>query len=62
MLTFRGSAQLPDFRKLKSPFTLKTPMRYGELRWPDIASLDKDRVVVIIPIASLEQHGHHCRC
>jgi creatinine amidohydrolase len=34
-------------------------MRYGELRWPEIESLDKDRVVVVVPIASLEQHGHH---
>jgi creatinine amidohydrolase len=34
-------------------------MRYGELRWTEIESLDKDRVVVVVPIASLEQHGHH---
>ncbi len=34
-------------------------MRYGDRRWPEIAALDKDRVVVVMPIASLEQHGHH---
>jgi creatinine amidohydrolase len=34
-------------------------MRYGEQRWTDIDALDKDRVVVMVPIASLEQHGHH---
>jgi creatinine amidohydrolase len=34
-------------------------MRYGECRWPEIEQLDKDRVLVVVPIASLEQHGHH---
>jgi creatinine amidohydrolase len=34
-------------------------MRYGEQRWPDMESLDKDRMVVVVPIASMEQHGHH---
>ncbi|MBW3595907.1 MAG: creatininase family protein [Planctomycetes bacterium] len=34
-------------------------MHYGDCRWPDIESLDKDRVAVVVPIASLEQHGHH---
>ncbi len=34
-------------------------MKYGELRWPEIDALDKDRVVVVCPIGSLEQHGHH---
>jgi creatinine amidohydrolase len=34
-------------------------MRYGDHRWPEIEAFDKDRVVVVVPIASLEQHGHH---
>ena len=34
-------------------------MRYGDFRWIDIEAMDKDRVVVICPLASLEQHGHH---
>ncbi|MCH8840098.1 MAG: creatininase family protein, partial [Planctomycetes bacterium] len=34
-------------------------MRYGEKRWIDIDAMDKDRVVVVCPIGSLEQHGHH---
>ncbi|MEX0936489.1 MAG: creatininase family protein [Pirellulales bacterium] len=34
-------------------------MRYGELRWPDIQQMDKQRAVVVCPLASLEQHGHH---
>ncbi len=34
-------------------------MRYGELRWPEVDALDKSKVVVVCPIGSLEQHGHH---
>jgi creatinine amidohydrolase len=34
-------------------------MLYGNLRWIDIELLDKDDKVVICPLASLEQHGHH---
>ena len=34
-------------------------MRYGDKRWIDIDAMDKDRVVVVCPIGSLEQHGHH---
>jgi len=33
-------------------------MKYGELKWPEIEAMDKDKVVVM-PIAALEQHGHH---
>jgi creatinine amidohydrolase len=34
-------------------------MRYANLRWTDIARLDKDRVLVVCPLGSIEQHGHH---
>ena len=34
-------------------------MRYGDCRWVDIDAMDKDGVVVVCPIAALEQHGHH---
>jgi creatinine amidohydrolase len=34
-------------------------MHYGHLRWLDIEKLDKRSKVVVCPIASLEQHGHH---
>ena len=34
-------------------------MLYGNLSWPEIEALDKDNIVVIAPLASLEQHGHH---
>ncbi len=33
-------------------------MKLAELKWPDIASLDKN-TPVIFPVAALEQHGHH---
>lgn len=33
-------------------------MLWGEQKWPEAAKGDRDRVVVV-PIGSLEQHGHH---
>ena len=33
-------------------------MFLSELTWPDVAALSKDTPVVI-PIAAVEQHGHH---
>lgn len=35
-------------------------MKYGELKWTDIDSMDKANKVVIVPLGSLEQHGRHC--
>src|SRR5262245_22171944 len=35
-------------------------MKYGELKWTDIDSMDKADKVVIVPLGSLEQHGRHC--
>ena len=34
-------------------------MKYGELKRTDIEKLDKTNKVVIVPLASLEQHGQH---
>lgn len=34
-------------------------MKLGEMNWPDVADLDRDRIVAVFPIASFEQHGHH---
>ena len=34
-------------------------MLYGDLRWIDIELMEKDDKVVVCPLASLEQHGHH---
>ncbi|MDP7252909.1 MAG: creatininase family protein [Planctomycetota bacterium] len=34
-------------------------MLYGDQRWIDIRDVDKENTIVVCPIASLEQHGHH---
>jgi creatinine amidohydrolase/Fe(II)-dependent formamide hydrolase-like protein len=34
-------------------------MKLGEMNWPDIRDLDKERLVAVYPIASFEQHGLH---
>lgn len=34
-------------------------MRYAQLRWTEVARLDKQGVVVVCPLGSIEQHGHH---
>lgn len=33
-------------------------MELGKLTWPTVATLDRD-IPVMIPVAALEQHGHH---
>lgn len=33
--------------------------RYEDLGWPDIAALDKERTIVMIPVGATEQHGRH---
>jgi len=36
------------------------PLRlWQDLTWPDIAALDKERTVAILPVAAIEQHGPH---
>lgn len=35
-------------------------MKYAELKWTDIARMDKANKVVLVPLGSLEQHGRHC--
>jgi len=34
-------------------------MRFEELTSPEIAALDRDRTVLILPLGSVEQHGKH---
>ena len=34
-------------------------MRWEELTSPDVAALDRERTVVMLPLGSVEQHGHH---
>ena len=33
-------------------------MKLSEMTWPDVAALSKE-IVVVFPIASLEQHSRH---
>lgn len=34
-------------------------MRFEELTSPEVAALDRDGTVLILPLGSVEQHGHH---
>jgi creatinine amidohydrolase len=34
-------------------------MHYAELRWPQVRALDRAAVVAVVPLGSIEQHGHH---
>ncbi len=34
-------------------------MKLGELTWPEVKGLDKEKLVPVYPIASFEQHGPH---
>ena len=34
-------------------------MRFEELTSPEVAALDRDKTVVILPLGSVEQHGNH---
>ena len=34
-------------------------MRYEELTSPEVAALDRDQTVLILPLGSVEQHGNH---
>jgi len=34
-------------------------MRFEELTSPEVAALDRDRTVLLLPVGSVEQHGNH---
>jgi creatinine amidohydrolase len=34
-------------------------VKWSELPWPEIDSLDRDRTVLLLPTGAIEQHGHH---
>ena len=34
-------------------------MKLSEMTWPEVAALDRERVLVVLPIAACEQHSHH---
>jgi creatinine amidohydrolase len=39
--------------------TVPLPVRWSELRWPEIDALDRDRTVLLLPTGAIEQHGPH---
>jgi creatinine amidohydrolase len=34
-------------------------MKLPEMTWPEVAALDRERTLVVLPIAACEQHGRH---
>ena len=34
-------------------------MHWQDMTWPEIGALDRDRTVLLLPVGSVEQHGHH---
>jgi creatinine amidohydrolase len=34
-------------------------MILAELHWPEVAKLDREKIVAVIPVGSMEQHGPH---
>jgi creatinine amidohydrolase len=34
-------------------------MKLAELHWPDVNKLDRENIVVLVPVGSMEQHGPH---
>jgi creatinine amidohydrolase len=34
-------------------------MKLAELHWPEVKQLDREKIVALIPVGSMEQHGPH---
>src|SRR6476661_244249 len=34
-------------------------MRFEEMTSPEVDALDRDRTILVLPLGSVEQHGHH---
>ena len=34
-------------------------MKLAELHWPEVSQLDREKIVAMIPVGSMEQHGPH---
>lgn len=34
-------------------------MKLAELRWPELQRLDREKIVCVLPVGSMEQHGPH---
>jgi creatinine amidohydrolase len=42
----------------KVPYGSET-MKLAELHWPEVTKLDREKIVAIVPVGSMEQHGPH---
>src|SRR3990170_6936187 len=34
-------------------------MKLAELHWPEVKKLDRENIVALVPVGSMEQHGPH---
>jgi creatinine amidohydrolase len=34
-------------------------MKLAELHWPEVEKLDRGKIVAVVPVGSMEQHGPH---
>ena len=34
-------------------------MKLAELHWPEVKKLDREKIVALVPVGSMEQHGPH---
>src|SRR5262245_66082669 len=34
-------------------------MKLAELHWPEVQNLDRKKIVALVPVGSMEQHGPH---
>ena len=34
-------------------------MKLAELHWPEVEKLDREKIVALVPVGSMEQHGPH---
>lgn len=44
---------------MEAPAAKNLSVRWWELSWPQIDSLDRDRTVLLLPTGAIEQHGPH---
>src|SRR5262249_11747062 len=46
-------------RKRSRAMQMPSSDKLWELRWNEVAELDRDRTLIIQPTGAIEQHGHH---
>ena len=51
--------QIPSFESCFKALTGHAPMRWQELRSPELARCAEEDWLAVMPVGSLEQHGAH---